>query len=46
MIVQRLLEAGADVNARGGWYICALRAASKRKHKVIRQRLLEAGTIE
>ena len=41
-VVQRLLEAGADVNA-GGAYSSALQAASAEGHDVVVQRLLEAG---
>jgi hypothetical protein len=42
-VVQRLLEAGADINAQGGEYGNALQAASEKGHDSVVQRLLEAG---
>jgi Ankyrin repeats (3 copies) len=41
--VRLLLEAGADVNAQGGYYGNALQAASYGGHDQVVQRLLEAG---
>jgi hypothetical protein len=41
--VQRRLESGADVNAQGGQYGNALRAASVNGHDQVVQRLLEWG---
>jgi ankyrin repeat protein len=38
-----LFEAGADINAQGGWYGNALHAASYRGHDQTVQRLLEKG---
>jgi len=39
-VVQRLLEAGADVNARGGYYGKALQAASAQGHDAVVQLIL------
>jgi ankyrin repeat protein len=41
--VQRLLEAGADVNAQGGRHGSALQGASAKGYEQTVQRLLEAG---
>ena len=38
-----LLANGADVNAEGGEYGCALQAASNRGHKAIVKLLLDKG---
>ncbi|OAP54596.1 hypothetical protein AYL99_11044 [Fonsecaea erecta] len=43
MIVQTLLERGADINAQGGLYGNALYAASARDHETTVQTLLERG---
>jgi ankyrin repeat protein len=43
MIVQLLLNKGADTNTQGGRYGNALQAASLRDHEVIVQLLLENG---
>ena len=42
-IVQRLIDKGADVNARGGWYGTSLRAASLQGHEAVVRILLEKG---
>jgi ankyrin repeat protein len=42
-IIQRLLEAGANVNAQGGYYGDTLYAASIGGRNAIVKRLLEAG---
>lgn len=43
VIVVRLVEKGADVNAQGGYYGTALNAASHQGHLAIAQLLLEHG---
>ena len=43
VIVQMLLEKGADVNAQGGYYGNALQAASSEGHETVVQILLEKG---
>jgi ankyrin repeat protein len=39
-----LVDAGADVNAQGGYYGNALQAASDGSHEKIVQTLLDSGT--
>jgi len=44
--VQILIDVGADVNARGGYYGNALQAASTRGHEKVVQILIDAGAVE
>ena len=42
-VVQLLLDAGANVNAQGGYYIYAIYAAANQGHEEVIQLLLDAG---
>jgi ankyrin repeat protein len=42
-VVQMLMDAGADVNAQGGWYGNALQSASAEGHEKVVQMLMDAG---
>jgi ankyrin repeat domain-containing protein 50 len=42
-VVLMLLDAGADIKAKGGWYDNALQAASVGGHEKVAQMLLDAG---
>jgi len=46
MIVQLLLERGADVSAVGGYYGTALKAASTGGYRRVVQLLLERGAAD
>lgn len=45
-MVQLLIEKGADVNARGGRYCTAIRAATERYERQVVQHLLDNGALE